>query len=200
MKTPILFLLVFTAPFLLQAHSPALLNGLSSSNPANPAEKPLTVSGSFAGYNLSAGLFQSNLLFQGYSDTTSERFFDKLMAPYKGKVVYIDFWAPWCGPCMGEMPYSKELQKELAGKDVVFLYIGIGCSKRSWENTIKEMGIEGEHYFASENDGKLLSQKFNISGIPRYILVGKDGKVADDEALRPSYRSKLVKKINGLLK
>jgi hypothetical protein len=101
---------------------------------------------------------------------------------------------------MGEMPHSKALQKELAGKDVVFLYIGLSCSKRSWENTIKETGIEGEHYFANENDGKLLSQKFNISGIPRYILVGKDGKVADDEALRPSYRSKLVKKINGMLK
>ncbi len=107
------------------------------------------------------------------------------MDPYKGKVVYIDFWAPWCGPCMGEMPYSKELQKELAGKDVVFLYIGLSCSKQSWQYTIKEMGIEGEHYFANENDGKLLSQKFNISGIPRYVLVGKDGKVADDEALRP---------------
>ncbi len=59
---------------------------------------------------------------------------------------------------MREMPHSKELQKEMAGKDVVFLYIGISCSKQSWEYTIKEMGIEGAHYFANEKDGILLSQ------------------------------------------
>ncbi|MBO9563186.1 MAG: TlpA family protein disulfide reductase [Niastella sp.] len=131
---------------------------------------------------------------------SSDKFFDELMKPYKGKVVYIDFWAPWCGPCMGEMPDSKELQKELAGKDVVFLYIGISCTKQSWENTIKDKGIEGEHYFANDRDGKLLSEKFNISGIPHYVLVDKTGKVADDRAMRPSDKTKLLRKINGLLK
>jgi thiol-disulfide isomerase/thioredoxin len=130
----------------------------------------------------------------------SDNFFDELMKPYKGKVVYIDFWAPWCGPCMGEMPESKELQKELAGKEVVFLYIGISCTKQSWENTIKDKGIEGEHYFANDKDGKLLSEKFNISGIPHYVLVDKTGKVADDRATRPSDKTKLLRKINGLLK
>jgi thiol-disulfide isomerase/thioredoxin len=130
----------------------------------------------------------------------SDKFFDELMKPYKGKVIYIDFWAPWCGPCMGEMPDSKELQKELAGKDVVFLYIGISCTKQSWENTIKDKGIEGEHYFANDRDGKLLSEKFNISGIPHYVLVDRTGKVADDRAMRPSDKTKLLRKINGLLK
>lgn len=131
---------------------------------------------------------------------SSDKFFDELVKPYKGKVVYIDFWAPWCGPCMGEMPESKVLQRELAGKDVVFLYIGLSCTKQSWENTIKDKGIEGEHYFANDNDGKLLSEKFNISGIPHYVLVDKNGKVADDHTLRPSDKAKLLKKINGLLK
>lgn len=131
---------------------------------------------------------------------SSDKFFDELMKPYKGKVVYIDFWAPWCGPCMGEMPESKELQKQLAGKDVVFLYIGISCTKQSWENTIKDKGIEGEHYFANDDDGKLLSEKFNISGIPHYVLVDKTGKVADDRTMRPSDKTKLLRKINGLLK
>ncbi|AXY77153.1 TlpA family protein disulfide reductase [Paraflavitalea soli] len=177
MKNPILFLLAITAAPLLQGY-------------ARP----------FAGDSPPANSFRANPVFTTFSDSTSDRFFDKLMKPYKGKVVYIDFWAPWCGPCIGEMPHSKALQKELAGKEVVFLYIGIGCSKQSWQSTIREVGIEGEHYYANENDGQLLGQKFNITGIPRYILVGKDGKVADMEALRPSHRAKLVKKINGMLK
>lgn len=131
---------------------------------------------------------------------SSDKFFDELVKPYKGKVVYIDFWAPWCGPCMSEMPNSKALQQELAGKEVVFLYIGLSCSKKSWENTIKDKGIEGEHYFANDNEGKLLSEKFNISGIPHYVLVDKTGKVADDHATRPSDKVQLLKKINSLLK
>jgi thiol-disulfide isomerase/thioredoxin len=131
---------------------------------------------------------------------SSDKFFDELVKLYKGKVVYIDFWAPWCGPCMSEMPNSKVLQQELAGKEVVFLYIGLSCSRKSWENTIKDKGMEGEHYFANDNEGKLLSEKFNISGIPHYVLVDKTGKVADGHATRPSDKVQLLKKINSLLK
>jgi thiol-disulfide isomerase/thioredoxin len=131
---------------------------------------------------------------------TGDEFFEKLVAPYKGKVVYIDFWAPWCGPCMGEMPYSQKLQNELEGKEVVFLYIGVSCSKQSWQNTIKEADLKGEHYYANENDGQALSAKFNIVGIPRYVLVDKEGKVKDGDAPRPRDKSKLLKKINELLK
>ena len=131
---------------------------------------------------------------------SEDKFFAELIKPYKGKVVYIDFWAPWCGPCMGEMPASKELQKELAGKEAVFLYIAVSCTKQSWENTIKEKKLEGEHYFANENEGKLLSGKFNISGIPHYVLIDKEGTVKDDDALRPSDKTKLLRRINELLK
>ena len=101
---------------------------------------------------------------------------------------------------MGEMPASKELQKELTGKEVVFLYIAVSCTKQSWENTVKEKKLEGEHYFANENEGKLLSGKFNISGIPHYVLIDKEGKVKDDDALRPSDKTKLLRRINELLK
>jgi len=131
---------------------------------------------------------------------SEDQFFAELMKPYKGKVVYIDFWAPWCGPCMGEMPDSKKLHKELSGKDVVFLYIAIDCTRQSWEKTIKEQGLEGEHYFANVNEAKLLSGKFNISGIPHYVLIDKEGKVKDDNASRPSEASKTLRKINELLK
>lgn len=131
---------------------------------------------------------------------SEDKFFAALIKPYKGKVIYIDFWAPWCGPCMSEMPSSAALQKELTGKEVVFLYIALSCTKQSWENTIKEKKLEGEHYFANENEGKLLSGKFNISGIPHYVLIDKEGKVKDDDAMRPSDKTKLLRRINELMK
>jgi thiol-disulfide isomerase/thioredoxin len=134
------------------------------------------------------------------AQSSGDKFFDNLVKPYKGKIVYIDFWAPWCGPCMGEMPHSQKLQEELAGKDVVFLFIGMGCTKQSWEGTIREKKMGGQHYFAADNEANLLATKFNISTIPRYLLVDQNGKVIDNDADRPSQKSKLVKKINGLLK
>lgn len=150
--------------------------------------------------NVLAGKIPATSHVRSSLQVSEDKFFAELIKPYKGKVIYIDFWAPWCGPCMGEMPASKELQKELTGKDVVFLYIGISCAKQSWENTIKDKNLEGEHYYANENEGKLLSGKFNISGIPHYVLIDKEGKVKDDNATRPSDKTKLLRRVNDLLK
>ena len=150
--------------------------------------------------NILAGNMPAGSHLRSSLQVSEDKFFEELIRPYKGKVVYIDFWAPWCGPCMSEMPSSKKLQQEVAGKDIVFLYIGISCSKQSWENTIKERSLEGEHYYANDNEGKLLSGKFNISGIPHYVLIDKEGKVKDDHAPRPSDKTKLLRRINELLK
>jgi thiol-disulfide isomerase/thioredoxin len=130
---------------------------------------------------------------------SQDKLFSALIKPYKGKVIYIDFWAPWCGPCMGEMPYAKEIKRDLANREVVFLYIGVRCTKEWWQNTIKAKTIEGEHYYASDDEYKLLSAKFNISGIPHFVLVNKQGEVVNDAAPRPSNKQNLLQAMNKLL-
>lgn len=117
--------------------------------------------------------------------TTRDSVFNKILAKYAGKVVYVDFWATWCGPCRGEMPNSKVLHKSLAGKDVVFLYLGVQCEEKTWKAAIAEMGIEGEHFLLNNNDFNAVSAKFQISGIPRYLLIDKQGRVFDPNAKRP---------------
>lgn len=111
--------------------------------------------------------------------------FKALTEPYLGNVVYIDFWAPWCGPCMANMPAAKSLKEDMAGKNVVFLYLGVLCSEESWENTIKSEEIAGKHYLLSKDEYALLSSRFNIDGIPRYMLVDKEGNLIDDDAEAP---------------
>lgn len=129
-----------------------------------------------------------------------EQVLNKLVNPYRGRIVYIDFWAPWCGPCISEMRRSGDLKKQLKEKDVVFLYLGVNCEKEAWERAIKKYDIIGEHYLTDDREYNLLSAEFNISGIPRYMLIDQDGKIVDDNAPRPSQSMELVRKIEELEK
>jgi thiol-disulfide isomerase/thioredoxin len=125
--------------------------------------------------------------------------FDTLIARYKGKVIYIDFWAPWCGPCMGEMPASRDLQTQFLGKDVVFLYLGNNCKEDAWESTVANAKIPGEHYLLNKGQYNSLAALFNFSGIPHYVLVDRKGGVTDINAPRPSDKEHIIKMINELL-
>ncbi|POY37865.1 hypothetical protein C3K47_04865 [Solitalea longa] len=118
--------------------------------------------------------------------TPSDNIFEKLIEKYRGKVIYVDFWATWCRPCRDEMPDSKKLHEELRGKDVVFLYLGGRSEETTWKSVIAELGIHGEHFLLNNNEYNALAAKFQIAGIPHYVLVDKQGRVRDDKAKRPS--------------
>ena len=111
---------------------------------------------------------------------------DDVLKKYKGNVIYLDFWASWCGPCKREMPYSKKVKEEYHGKDVVFVYMSTDKNAAQWESMIAQLEIPGEHYRASVKVRQEIVDQFNLQYIPRYVLINKDGKVADPNAKRPS--------------
>lgn len=120
------------------------------------------------------------------------KMFEDVLAEYKGKVVYVDFWGSWCGPCRGEMPSSQKLHSQFEGKDVVFLYIAFERgqtreqNEASWKNGIEKLDIKGVHFLPSNDASDAVSRKYQINGIPRYMLVDKTGKVVNQDAPRPS--------------
>lgn len=128
-----------------------------------------------------------------------ENVIEEISKKYKGKVIYIDFWATWCGPCKAEFPYAEKHKENFKGKDVVFVYITDDSSPETiWKRMIAT--IPGEHYKLSKIQKESVSKKFNINSIPRYILIDKKGKIVSDNATRPSSISQLNEEISNLLK
>jgi thiol-disulfide isomerase/thioredoxin len=121
--------------------------------------------------------------------TEEDELFDSMIAKFKGKVIYVDFWATWCGPCMQGIKEIAPLKEEMKNENVVFLYI---TNQTSPENTwnAKIPDIKGEHYRVSEDEWNYLAQKFNISGIPHYALVNKNGEIVKS-SFRPSSNEEL---------
>ena len=126
---------------------------------------------------------------------------DTLADRYKNKVIYIDFWATWCGPCLNEMPYSHKLQQHFADHpDVVFVYLASQCSAEAWKATIAEKKIKGEHFLLTDDQFNILSEKLGINGIPHYTLINKKGEIVLKSAPRPSSATKTIEEIDKWLK
>ncbi len=107
------------------------------------------------------------------------------MADFRGKVVYLDFWASWCGPCMRQMPFLKDLKKRMEGKDVVFLYISVDEDPEAWKKTVAEKEIEGVHLNVPGRQHPV-PVAYAVRGIPKFMLIGRDGKILDNVPPRPS--------------
>lgn len=103
---------------------------------------------------------------------------------FKGKYLYIDMWATWCGPCKREMPYLKELEKKMEGKNITFLGLSTDEDKAAWEETVKSGELSGVQLLLGR--GSQFQRDYNIDGIPHFILIDPDGKIINPKAVRPS--------------
>ncbi|CAM3776684.1 TlpA disulfide reductase family protein [Flavobacterium cucumis] len=119
----------------------------------------------------------------------------------RGKYVYIDVWATWCGPCIAEIPHLKKVEAKYHGKNIEFVSISVDTDKdyEKWKKMVVSKELGGIQLFADKNWTSDFIKAYGINAIPRFILIGPDGKVIKADAARPSSAS-LTELLDSLVK
>lgn len=113
--------------------------------------------------------------------------FNQMLTKLRGNIIYVDFWASWCKPCVEEIPFSHSLKEKLTGKDIKMLYISLDTDFDSWRKACERFKINDKNSFVLINPEKnKLAKKINLGPIPRYIVIDKKGEIVRLDASRPS--------------
>ena len=123
---------------------------------------------------------------------------DDVVAANNGKLVYVDIWASWCGPCIDEFPASKALQEKYKDEDVSFVYVSIDRNNKAWEAAAKNLELLKNSYLIRNYPSAALFQENDVSYIPRYLLYDKNGRLVGPNAPRPS-TSNIVELLDAFL-
>ena len=106
----------------------------------------------------------------------------------KGKYVYIDVWATWCGPCKREIPFLKDIEKKYHNKNIEFVSLSIDkvSDRDKWKSMVTDEELGGIQLFADNDWKSSFVKDYQINGIPRFILIDTEGNIVDPNAPRPS--------------
>jgi thiol-disulfide isomerase/thioredoxin len=118
------------------------------------------------------------------------------LSDLKGKYVYIDLWATWCGPCIKEIPSLKKVEKEFHGKNIEFVSISIdegrgykgdaAAAYKAWKKMIVDKDLTGIQLIADKGFSSDFVKEYKVNGIPRFILIDPKGNIVSPDAPRPS--------------
>jgi thiol-disulfide isomerase/thioredoxin len=114
--------------------------------------------------------------------TDGEAILRKILEPYRGRIIYMDIWGTWCGPCKANLKESWKVKEQLKGYDIVYLYLANTSPDDSWKNVIKEYNLTGPncvHYNLPSEQQAAIERYLNVNSFPTYKLFDKQGNIHD---------------------
>jgi thiol-disulfide isomerase/thioredoxin len=120
---------------------------------------------------------------------------------FKGKFVYIDLWATWCGPCKAEIPHMKKIEEDYHGKNIVFVSLSLDKLKdaQKWKDFVTKEQLKGIQLMADKDFSSDVAKNYDVNAIPRFLLFDTKGNIINTDALRPS-NPELREQLDKLLK
>lgn len=114
--------------------------------------------------------------------TDGEAILRKILEPYKGRIVYLDIWGTWCGPCKEKLSESDYVKQQLKEFDIVYLYLANRSPEESWKNVIKQYKLTGDncvHYNLPTAQQRAVEEFLHVDAFPTYKLIDKRGNIHD---------------------
>lgn len=126
---------------------------------------------------------------------TSEQqaLWNKIVSPYKGNTLFLDFWSMSCGPCRSGMMDQRKLVEDMKDENVKFIYVTTEDEKSAAEKWMDENNIKGEHVYVTQNEWQQLEAMINFTAIPRIALVNKEGRLIVNEFFIDDFNSEALK-------
>jgi thiol-disulfide isomerase/thioredoxin len=116
-----------------------------------------------------------SVFFKKYDDVAPEDILQTILDRYKGKVVLIDLWATWCGPCRAGHKAMAPMKEQMKGQNIQFVYITSPSSPlNAWQEMIKD--IDGDHYYLTKEQYDYILNHFESEGIPTYAIYNISGE------------------------
>lgn len=124
-------------------------------------------------------------------DTTkNEISLQTILTKNKGKIVYIDFWASWCTPCIKEMPASRKLVEYYKKRGITFVYISLDEDINAWRlSSNKHLPKKASSYVVANKHSSVLLDELQVESIPRYLIYNQKGLLVHRNAPSPSSAS-----------
>ena len=135
--------------------------------------------------------------FNGEVDELGKQLLDSIISINKGKIIYLDYWATWCGPCRAETPKTKLLMEKMKGENVVVAFFCLHSEMEDWQKAREEIELGGQHYFLPKKQSLDFVKSYGINGVPNYMLIDAQGNIVDQGVhLKPDI---VPERINELL-
>ena len=129
-----------------------------------------------------------------------EQILRNIIEPYKGKIILLDIWGTWCGPCRAALAHSQELYERMKEYDMIFLYMANNSKEKTWKAIIEEYKVSGDnvvHYNLPADQQSAVENFLKVNSWPTYKLIDRDGNILDVNA-NPSHIDSFEKMIKSM--